>query len=157
MTFGVKSCLKCGGLCQCAQTSNDPSHLQVELDAAFKTIKKLMKDLSDAHQKIQHLEDMLKRAPLPVIQKPKTIVQPVTVEAEIADMQLDRLREAARQRTLTLEETRMYDLLVKNKRLSQDESTVNLAKSGYRDVEDIELLKIVGPADLPDHNGSEDE
>lgn len=124
----------------------DQDQLQRELDAALKTISKLLKDLSDKHQKIQNLEDMLKRAPLPVVQKPQKIAE-MTVEGEIADIQLERLREASRHRPLTLEETRMYDLLVKNKRLAAEQSTINVSKGGYRDLPDIELMKFVPPAE----------
>ncbi len=119
--------------------------MQRELNAAMKTIAKLLKDISDKTEKIKSLEEMLKRAPLPVVQpKSKLVVNP-TSEEEIATLQLERLRHAAQSRQLTLEEVRMYDLLVKNKRLSQDESTINLNKGSYRDVSEADLLKIARP------------
>ncbi len=122
-----------------------PEAMQRELNAAMKTIAKLLKDISDKTEKIKSLEEILKRAPLPVVQpKSKLVVNP-TSEEEIATLQLERLRHAAQSRQLTLEEVRMYDLLVKNKRLSQDESTINLNKGSYRDVSEADLLKIARP------------
>lgn len=112
--------------------------------AAMQTITKLLKDLNQKADEISHLKEMLTQN-VPVIQPEKSKVkQHITPESEIAELQLQRLQQAARQRTLTLEETRMYDLLVKNKRLSMDESTINLSKSHYRDVTDTDLMQLVG-------------
>jgi hypothetical protein len=129
---------------------DDLDKVHVELDAALKTIAKLLKDLADKNEKVKHLEEMLKRAPLPVMPPPQKLIDKPTVEGEIADVQLERLRDASRSRTLTLEETRMYDLLVKNKRLAAEQSTVNLSKGSYKDLPDIELMKLVGPPETPD-------
>jgi hypothetical protein len=118
--------------------------LERENRAAFLTIERLSKELSEKSQKLKHLEDLLsKNTPVLVPSATPAIKTKVTSEESIAETQLERLRQISEQRSLTLEETRMYDLLVKNKRLSQDESTVNLQKGGYRDVSDIELLKAV--------------
>ncbi len=123
--------------------------LERELNAAIKTINKLLKDLSNKNQEIASLQDMLKRAPLPIIQ-PKQLAKPLPpAEEEIAAMQLERLRIVAAERTLTLEETRMFDLLVKNKRLGQDQSTINLSKGQYRDITEADLLQIAATS-VPD-------
>ena len=74
----------------------------------------------------------------------------IPAEEEIAEIQLQKLRDDSRKRKLTLEETRQYDLLVKNKRLSQEKSTVNLEKSNYREVTEADLLKI---ASKPEKDG----
>lgn len=116
--------------------------LQRENHAAFKTIDKLLKDISKKNEEIQELQRLLS-ASVPAIQpEEKKVKLEITSEEEIAVFQLERLRQAAKIRSLTLEETRMYDLLVKNKRLATGESTINLPKGGYRDVNEIELLKI---------------
>jgi hypothetical protein len=44
-------------------------------------------------------------------------------EEFIADIQLNKLKDSARVRQLTLDEIRMFDLLVKNKRLAQGNAT----------------------------------
>lgn len=118
--------------------------------AAMQTITKLLKELNLKNEKIASLESLINQTvpvAAPKQNDPKKIQLQVTPEQEIADIQLERLRQSAKNRSLTLEETRMYDLLVKNKRLSQDESTVNLAKGEYRDVKEVELLKIASAPD----------
>lgn len=119
--------------------------------AAMKTIEKLLKDINKKNEEIEHLKEMLSKS-VPVVQiipKDETKLSP---EEEIADIQLAKLNQIAKTRSLTLEETRMYDLLVKNKRLSQEKSTQNVAKGNYRDVDEIELIKIAGKAHEPKPN-----
>lgn len=127
--------------------------LKRENVAALKTIDKLLKDLNQKAEEIKSLQSLVSQT-VPVIKKGEKLDLSVTPEEEIAALQLERLRSAARNRTLTLEETRMFDLLVKNKRLSQDESTINLSKANYRDVTDAALLKIAGKneSDESDNN-----
>lgn len=115
--------------------------LKRENEAYMKTIQKLLKDLNAKREEITQLQTT------PVVipkDKPKEDLAP---EEEIADLQLERLRQSAKTRALTLEETRTFDLLVKNKRLSQDKSTENFSKGSFRDVSDIELIKLAGKSD----------
>lgn len=124
--------------------------LKRENVAALKTIDKLLKDLNQKSEEIKSLQNLLTET-VPVTKKQISKLDlDVTPEEEIAALQLDRLRSAARVRTLTLEETRMFDLLVKNKRLSQDESTINLSKANYRDVTTDDLLQIAGKNESDD-------
>lgn len=137
-----------------AQVERDLVAVKRELHAAMKTIEKLLKDLQKKNEEIAHLRTLLTQT-IPAVQAPKEdkkVQLEITAEEEIAVLQLQRLRQTAQQRVLTLEETRMYDLLVKNKRLSQEESTINLSKSEYRDVHDAELLQIVGKASLDEES-----
>lgn len=129
------------------QIKKELTTLKRENVAAMATINKLLKDLSKKNEEIEHLKQLLSQT-VPVIQpqvpeKKKTIFD-ITPEEEIALAQLDRLRKVALARPLTLEETKIYDLLVKNKRLSKDESTINLSKSSYREVSEADLLEIAG-------------
>lgn len=125
--------------------------LKMENIAAMRTIEKLLKDLSQKTEQLTQMESLVAAA-VPVVKKETSALSiNLTPEEEIATLQLDRLRTAAKVRSLTLEETRMYDLLVKNKRLSQDESTINLSKKHYRDVTDAELLQIASKQEqIPD-------
>lgn len=50
-------------------------------------------------------------------------LEEVSVEREIADIQLERLRMVSRDRLLTLEEVKIYDLLTKNLLLSKGKAT----------------------------------
>lgn len=126
--------------------------LQRENNAAMKTIEKLLKDINKKNEEITHLQNLVSQS-VPV--KKDTLALPADPETEIADLQLERLRAAAKTRTLTLEETRMFDLLVKNKRLAQDKSTQNLSKGSFRDVSEIELIKIA-TTQKQKSNGSND-
>lgn len=116
--------------------------LSRENKAAMLTIDKLLKDANQKNEEIKHLQNLIAQA-VPVVKKEVSkFVASVTAEEEIAQTQLERLRQAAKSRILTLEETRMFDLLVKNKRLVLDESTINLGKNQYRDVADADLLRL---------------
>ena len=135
------------------QLQKEVLSLKRENQAAFKTIEKLLKDISKKNEELTHLQDLVAKT-VPVAQPPvdsrKKIQLELSPEEEIAMMQLDRLRKLAQTRSLTLEETKIFDLLVKNKRLSQDESTVNLSKASYRDVSEITLAQIASASDDTD-------
>lgn len=115
------------------------TQLKYENRAALATIDKLLVDLNKKAEEIDHLKSLVTQV-VPVIQAPKGNQIIIAPEAEVADSQLERLRQASKNRTLTLEEVRMYDLLVKNKRLSQDKPQ---AKASYRDVSDSDLELLV--------------
>lgn len=124
--------------------------LKRENKAAMLTIEKLLKDLSKKNEEITHLQTLIHQTTptlKPVEDNKKKIKVDLTPEEEIAFTQLDRLRKIAQTRALTLEETKIFDLLVKNKRLSQDESTINLSKNHVRDVSEIELALIASSSD----------
>lgn len=116
--------------------------LKRENNAALKTIDKLLKDLNKKNEEIKHLQGLINKT-VPVIvpeqkQLGKKLVKP---EQEIADAQLELLRNASQTRPLTLEEIKMFDLLVKNKRIAQTEVN-NTEQGAYRDVKDIELIQV---------------
>ncbi len=124
------------------QLKREMLSLKRENQAAMATIAKLLKDINKKNEEIGSLQNLLSST-VPVVQTPKDLTKSEnTPEGEIADLQLERLRQAAKARTLTLEETRMFDLLVKNKRLAQDKSTENFSKGSFRDVTELELVKI---------------
>lgn len=123
--------------------------LSRENHAAMQTITKLLKELNLKNEKINSLETLINQTVPVILPEPKKIQTSLTPEQEIADYQLERLRKTARDRVLTLEETRMFDLLVKNKHLSQEKSNKNLSKSTYRDVSEVELIQIANKSDEP--------
>lgn len=119
--------------------------LERENRAACLTVEKLLKELREKNEKIMHLESLVKSAVPVVVPKQDQLVKiELEPEGEIADVQLNRLREISRERQLTLEETKMYDLLVKNKRLSKDPGTIDMKKADFRNVSPEKLLEIVG-------------
>lgn len=135
------------------QLNRELLSLKRENQAAMKTIEKLLKDISKKNEEIGHLQSMVGQM-VPVVQahpdNKRKIQVELTPEEEISLTQLDRLRKIAQTRALTLEETKIFDLLVKNKRLSQDESTINLSKSQWRTVDEVDLLQIASRPDDSD-------
>jgi hypothetical protein len=97
------------------------TELEKQLNNQAKYAVKLQQELLKKDSEIQHLKQLLERA-VPIIDK----VQPVmlTDEEEISLMQLSKLKEIAKKRQLTLDEVRMFDLLIKNKRLAQKDPTL---------------------------------
>jgi hypothetical protein len=121
---------------------------QRELNAAYKTIDKLLKDSNKKEEKLRSLEGLIQKTTPMLLPAPKKgLIVSVSPEEEIAELQLSRLREDAQHRKLTLEEARIYDLLVKNKRLSQEKSTVTVENPSYKEVPLKDLLEIAGKVD----------
>lgn len=73
--------------------------------------------------------------------EPEGMAEP-TEEEEIALIQLKYLKSVAEKRPLTLDETRVFDILVKNKRLSQGKPTVNAAAERLKDLTPRQLLSV---------------
>lgn len=65
-------------------------------------------------------------------------------EEEIALVQLERLRDIARQRLLSSEEAKIYDILVKNLRLSQGQPTTMNADYTKESLDDSRLIEVAG-------------
>jgi len=103
---------------------------KVECEKLQKYIKQLENELKDRDAKIAELHK------IPSVMK-------FSVEEEIALSQLERLNEAAQNRALSLEEVKIFDLLTKNKRLAQGESTViNADYEKIKGLSKTELIKI---------------
>ena len=83
-------------------------------------LRDLKHALVDRDSRIFHLEELLKQNTPSYL---PNLSSPVSDEEIIALKQLERLKEASQIRNLSLEEIKMYDLLVKNKRLAQGDST----------------------------------
>jgi negative regulator of sigma E activity len=124
--------------------------------AAMLTIDRLLKDLNKKSDEIKHLQSLVSQT-VPVIKKDnQKLSVAVSSEEEIAQTQLERLRQAAKVRSLTLEEIRAYDLLVKNKRLVLDESTINLGKNPYRYVAEADLIQIAATEVKPNGDSADE-
>lgn len=96
-------------------------------------IKRLSEELVIREEKVRHLESLL-------IQTNPLVIN-ISSEEEICELQIERLRQAALSRDLTLEEAKRLDIFVKNKRLAQDQSTINV--DGKRlEISDAQLLQI---------------
>lgn len=77
----------------------------------------LLLRLKDAESELAHTKLLLDRLDI------ANIVKPISDEEEIASIQLQKIKLLSRERALSLEEIKMYDLLVKNLKLAKGEVT----------------------------------
>lgn len=133
------------------QVKDENKRLGRELTAAMLTIEKLLKDANLKREEISHLTSLVAQA-VPVFAVAKAPGQEEKTDAQvIAEKQLSRLRDAAVVRTLTLEEVRIYDFLVKNQRLAGLDPDEGKDKNPGRDVSEIELIRIAESSFKPNH------
>lgn len=88
--------------------------------ALNQTLDQFVKALEDKEEEIAHLKHLLYKG-VPIIGEPIAIN--ISDEELIADIQLNKLKVDAKTRKLTLEEIKIFDLLVKNKRLARGDAT----------------------------------
>jgi hypothetical protein len=88
--------------------------------ALNETLTKFVKALEDKEEEIAHLKHLLYKG-VPIIGE--AIAINISDEELIADIQLNKLKVDAKIRKLTLEEIKIFDLLVKNKRLARGDAT----------------------------------
>lgn len=103
----------------------EESSLKIQVDGyqkrnveLFQRIQDLENLLKTKEDEIKHLKELLDSS-VPSF-SPNLIVDDAEV---IAIKQLELLKQSSQMRPLSLEEVRIYDLLVKNKRLAQGDST----------------------------------
>lgn len=72
-----------------------------------------------------------------------TISEQPSPESIVCMEQIQRIREKSNTRELTLEEVKRLDLLIKNLRLTQEQSTENVGKAKYRDVSEADLVATI--------------
>ena len=81
--------------------------------------------------------------------KPQQLVLESSTERSIAEVQLERLREIAMNRLMTPEETKQYDILVKNLLLIRGQPTV--INGTGTSVEELSVEELVAIATIPDN------
>lgn len=107
------------------------------LEIEIKDLKKRCQDLEAYNNQLLEELDRARN-----IDRNNVIKLHLPPEQEILEQQIFRIQAVSRERTLTLEETKMLDLHIKNKRLLEDKSTVN---AEYKDVKNVsvnDLLKL---------------
>ena len=104
-----------------------------------KQIDELSQKLDQKDLQIRHLEELLKNN-TPIIGKSAI---KITDEEEIALIQLEKLKEIGTNRPFTVDEARIFDILVKNKRLSQaDNPPIDAAAKKVENLDTKQLLAI---------------
>ena len=110
--------------------TEDINYLKKLLDAKETLINQLFK-------KIDELQD---------IDRSKVIKLNLTAEEQICEIQIQSLLKTSQIRDLTLEETKKLDLLIKNKRLYNNQSTLNadhtVLPSDDKNIDDERLMEL---------------
>lgn len=112
-----------------------------DMKKKFKTKAVVESENQTLKRKVEELESKLARA------KAKTNVIKIHISPEevILDQQILRLHKVSTERTLTLDETRMLDIHIKNKRLLNEKSTINAdytkIPDGYTEQDLLEIAK----------------
>lgn len=111
-----------------SKTSNSPTD-DSEIEFMRLQLKEKEDELSRANMLLNKLDVM-------------NVVRPLSDEEEIASIQLEKIKNISRERALTLEEVKIYDLLVKNKRLAQGEVTDINGNKNLNSMAKKDLIKI---------------
>lgn len=103
------------------------------------TVDSLLKKLEDKEEEIIHLKQML-FSTTPVVGEVTPLI--LSDEEMIAELQLQKIKDNAKLRELTLDEIKKFDLLVKNKRLSQGNATTINTDKLPKDAPKAQLMEI---------------
>lgn len=114
--------------------------LEQKCKGLSETIDGLLFQIDAKEDEIIQLKKMLTQS-VPTIGSAVDLL--LSDEEVIADIQLRKLKEHARVRQLTLDEIRMFDLLVKNKRLAQgNATTIDGQPKGIKQLGQAELIRL---------------
>jgi hypothetical protein len=111
------------------------------MSAQFSAITNLTKQLEEAKAKIRHLEELIKKSPLPTAQSDSVASDKDSDELLICKEQLSRLNDVSKDRELTLEETRKVEIY--SKIVNQAKDSSKKAKSPVDSLSTEELLNLV--------------
>jgi hypothetical protein len=104
-------------------------------EAQFNIIEKYEKELKFLKEKNKNLETLL-------LSRSNFTAEPLTPEESICIDQISRLEVLSRERQLTLEEVKRFDLLVKNLKIIREESTIIL-NSKKPELAEADLVAII--------------
>lgn len=119
------------------------------LEAQFELITKLNKQIEQLKIEKKHLEELLKKSPLPVVGI-DTNQSDEPEEIKICKDQLKLLHNVSQDRELTMEESRKVDIYAKI--LLQSKDTDKKKASPVDNMTTKELLKLVGTDELTKNN-----
>jgi hypothetical protein len=114
-------------------------------------IAELRLEIREKDEEIKRLKEALEKA----IMSNSNFMNPINDEEEIALIQIQKLKQLSRERALTLEEVKILDFLVKNKRLAQEQvTTIKGVKPVSPELGKKDLLKLVSPSKKEKKNES---
>lgn len=121
-----------------AKDFKELTELKMYCEAQYKTIEFLQQKLTKLEMENKHLKELVAGA-VPIVPEAKPIQ--VSTEQAIAEMQLKRLETLSMERELTLEETKKYDLLVKNLMVSKPKKKD--LDGSWKHLEDISPAQLI--------------
>jgi hypothetical protein len=126
--------------------------LEETISKLNETVDKLLKSIEEKDSEILALQRRLNGEGSSLV---RPLAVPLPDEELISNSQLERLKHAAMNRELSLEEVKKFDLLVKNKRLAQGETTTIVAdyKNLPANLQKTELIKIASKKVSEDGSG----
>lgn len=131
---------------QLAGRFKNRKELQQYSEMLFVSFKQAVEKLQKLEAENKHLKELLARSvpQLELSQENNVVKLVVPDEQAIAEIQLKKLAQTAKDRELTLDETKRYDLLTKNLYLSKSKSpkTIDAKTKAIEQIEDAELVKI---------------
>lgn len=120
------------------------TELQQYCDAQYITLQKAYERIQRLEGELTHLKSVL--ASTPLTDNPVQII--TSDEQSICEMEIQRLKETAMQRGLTLEETKRLDLLVKNLFLSKEQrKDLNVPFKNLSNISRDTLIEIASQPD----------
>lgn len=132
------------------------SHLELQsyCDSQFLVIQKSSMRIRQLEEEIVHLKELV-ASTQPLLSRevvPQLIIK--SSEQVICEMEIEKLREASMKRSLTLEETKRFDLLVKNLLLAKESQKE--IKPDYKHIPDgYSEATLVALATIPEDSTSE--
>jgi hypothetical protein len=116
--------------------------LRTYAEKIYGVLQIALSDNKKLQQEVDHLKELIVNS-VPLLENCKTIIKsPAEI---ICELQIERLQEDAMARKLTLEETKQLDLLIKNKRLLNGDSTIingNAKRLDKKNISDAELISL---------------
>lgn len=104
---------------------------------SYDSYRQLEVRLEKALQEVETLKQMLSKVNI------ADFALPVSDEEEIASVQIARIKQASRERPITLEESKILDSLVKIKRLSKEDATeIISSKDLPKNLDKSQLIQI---------------
>lgn len=120
--------------------------LQTYADAQFLALKSATEQIEKLKQEVAHLQDIIAQT-VPLVGDNKVDIIIQSTEQSIIEAQIKILSDRALKSELTLEEVKVLDLLIKNKKLLSDEPTTitgeRKKKREYTEAELISKAKMV--------------
>src|SRR5271166_2140440 len=117
------------------QDKTKAKDLKAFVESQQNIIEKLIKEKEHLQEKLKSAEKLLTDISSGVL------MLPMTKEESICKEQLSILKQKSEQRPLSLEDVKIFDILVKNLKLIQ-EGNKQESKNDFRDVEEISLVAI---------------